>query len=820
MSASPSIRPAQGAPPDANDLPPALQSIPAPRISLLPARSLLPDLSRYSLLAPPMGARRGRGHALLALTVGALAAGVVDGALGAEDLSPGQCLAVVGHCAAVMGAAGFVLGAALEGLLAAAARVVPVVRVWRWLARGPRAWFAPDPGLTTRLTLGLLGVLLVLGAVFLVSGFAAAHLHARWLVAVLVTGACLAAMTAAPVALVLLTAPLRALFARGGRLGSPGALGLGLAALLALAARAARRAPGASDLFEVAPLRGLGLLAVLAAVALVAALALRRARPRGAPLGALAIAVPAGLLAAALAVSALTLGESRVVLRAAVARSALSGLCVHALRRATDRDGDGASALFGGGDCDDGDARVHPGARDLPDNGVDENCSGLDGRRVEPPGDGHLARDTGLAPGARPSFVLITVDTLRPDHMSAYGYRRPTTPNVDVFARGAARFERAYAAVPRTIRSLSSIWTGRYPSHITWGSDILNPALGADNATLAEALSAAGYATAAFVDSNCFALTEGFFQGFGAVRGGDRLKGDARRTARAAADWIAARGDAPFFAWIHLIEPHTPYRRHAAPQDFGDADVDRYDAEIAYADAALAPVLDAVARRERERPAQPLVTVLSADHGEGLHDHGHATHGIDLHEEAVHVPLLVRAPGVPAGPRGALVSLVDLHATVLNYAGLPPAGPVESRSLVDALRAPDAGGGARRAHLFTEVTPDGLYPYEQKSIIAPPGCSSGTCATSPGSSTTSRATRTSGATSSTGAPRSRPPCARTSSRGRATPGRATATPSSPPRGCRGPRRPPTASTCASATCSTCSASTSPRPRCPSGGRSA
>jgi arylsulfatase A-like enzyme len=315
--------------------------------------------------------------------------------------------------------------------------------------------------------------------------------------------------------------------------------------------------------------------------------------------------------------------------------------------------------------------------------------------------------------------VLLSLDAMRPDHMSAYGYRRRTTPNLDAFTRGAARFTNAYCASPRSLRSFASLMVGRYPSMVQWGNDVQFPPLEEANLTLAEKLHEGGYFSAAMHDTSYFGHTAGFFQGFDQVfeqYGFDA--DDPAPTIQQITAFLRTRQQdgRPFLLWTHMMEPHDPYRDRTSPQEFGHAPMDRYDEEIASADGSLAPVLAQLEDMSKERP---LFVFVYADHGEAFGEHGVNHHSFDLHDEALRVPLLVRGPGVVPGTRDALVSLMDIHPTVLNLARRPVGSPVSGLSLVPLLARGDAQGltpPGWRTHLFGEVTPDGLFPSEQRSL--------------------------------------------------------------------------------------------------------
>jgi hypothetical protein len=177
--------------------------------------------------------------------------------------------------------------------------------------------------------------------------------------------------------------------------------------------------------------------------------------------------------------------------------------------------------------------------------------------------------------------------------VSAYGYRRPTTPNIARWAQNAARFTRAYCTSPRSLRSFASTFTGQYPSSVIWGGDNTFPGLEDANATLAEELRARGYATAAFNNADYFSRTAGFYQGFEERHEGHTFKDEAEPAVRDALAWLRQRAaePRPFFGWLHLMEPHDGYRDLTQPQEFGHSDPDRYDEEIARADMFAGRVL-------------------------------------------------------------------------------------------------------------------------------------------------------------------------------------------------------------------------------------
>jgi choline-sulfatase len=283
-----------------------------------------------------------------------------------------------------------------------------------------------------------------------------------------------------------------------------------------------------------------------------------------------------------------------------------------------------------------------------------------------------------LAVASAPNVVLVTIDTLRADHVGAYGYRAGETATLDRLAREGVLIEDAVVQVPQTRPSHASIMTGRYP-YEHGIRDNYSPPLPPAIPTLASVLRDHGWDTAGFIGAYPVARPSGLDRGFTLFDDpfgmGDATTREAR-TERKAAEvldhalaWLARPRARPFFLWVHLFDPHAPYEPPSPWRErFAKAP---YDGEVAYADAQLGRLvawLDAKGLR-----GQTLV-VATADHGEGLGEHGEDEHMFFVYDSTLRVPLLFSWPGrLPSGTRvrGQFRS-VDLFATVLELAGVVP----------------------------------------------------------------------------------------------------------------------------------------------------
>jgi arylsulfatase A-like enzyme len=415
------------------------------------------------------------------------------------------------------------------------------------------------------------------------------------------------------------------------------------------------------------------------AAAAIAVVVAAMVRP-GERIGRRAIAVSGGLtlivIAALIAAGAAPAARGAIMASAVISQGAL-----RTLHRLADRDGDGYAGALGGSDCDDGDRAVHPAARERAGNRRDDNCVGGDGG-VAPPA--AVAAPGGVAG----NVLLITIDSVRADHTSAYGYRRPTTPVLAGLAGRGVRFERAETASPTTRRALPALLFGRYPSTLPFDPATRMPRLLPHALpTLAGELAGAGYRTHAIFSVGGL-LDDTALAGFASSealtrygRGYQRPDNAAEVTDRALA-WLARPAPTPWFLWIHYFDPHHPYETPPGAPHFGDQPMDHHDAEIAHVDAQIGRLLAGV------EGAGAALVVITADHGEAFGERGVSFHGKNLHEEQTRVPLVIATVGgAPSAPRALAtpVSLVDVAPTVLDLAGVALPAGMNGRSLAAAV---------------------------------------------------------------------------------------------------------------------------------------
>jgi choline-sulfatase len=356
------------------------------------------------------------------------------------------------------------------------------------------------------------------------------------------------------------------------------------------------------------------------------------------------------------------------------------------------------------------------------------------------------------APAAPANLLLIVIDCLRADTVSAYGYERPTTPNLDALAREGTVFRNAFAQASWTRPSLPSILTGLYPSEhglLDLGDDDAHHAQALDDGidTAAERLAARGYATAMFGEQHKLAPRFGLGQGFQVWH---HRSGGAPNINKKLGEWAGGLGGKPFFGYLHYLEAHWPYcppRELRGTFDRGGSELDfcadwrglrdqmnagtktldeaerramraRYDEEVLALDAEIGKLFADL--RARGLWDNTLI-VVTADHGEEFFEHGGYFHGQSLHDELVHVPLIVKPPAGWGAPGGATVAGLaesrDIAATLLAAGGVTPLPP-GTVDLAPWVRGQGAAAGPRPFAVSESLDEVSLRTSTHKLVFA------------------------------------------------------------------------------------------------------
>ncbi|MBL8859405.1 MAG: sulfatase [Planctomycetes bacterium] len=358
--------------------------------------------------------------------------------------------------------------------------------------------------------------------------------------------------------------------------------------------------------------------------------------------------------------------------------------------------------------------------------------------------------------GEAPNVLLISIDTLRADHMSCYGYERETTPNIDALVKRGVLFERAFSPAPWTLPAYGSLFTALLPAdhragivterEAAWGSDVAPPkrtteVLRNDVPTLAELMTRRGYQTAGFVSNPFLGPLSGVARGFQSYTS---YQYNAQTGADLALEWINSRPGARWFVFLHVIDPHMPYappkpydtrfskigvdeipdwppdldtlRRQPPSDETKQRCVDFYDGEIAFVDAQIDRLLDAL---DAAGTLENTLVILHSDHGEEFWEHGSCDHGHTQFEELLHVPLAFVWPKKLGVKRIATrVRTLDVLPTIAEIVGFDVPAGIEGRSLMSVIdgRETTDRDGIAEALMHTQRETKALYRGKDKLI--------------------------------------------------------------------------------------------------------
>jgi arylsulfatase A-like enzyme len=659
---------------------------------------------------------------------GLLGAGVVDGAA-VLARGAGAAADVLALALGIYGTAGLVAGVLAGWAAGATLSAIP----------GGAGRLRDDPGLDDVLAgaivAGLVGAVVVAIGAAAAQGVFVGQMASKRLAVIATAGIALALCPVGVVAALAVRRPARWTARLVPRPHAVGRTGLLLILLVLAGALAAAAALSRADwrVLDLGPLEALGVAVVLGLAHGLFWHVWSGGRRLGARMPRPAIRVIAALLSLALLVWGARVPDSSPAYQAINDNALGLRFGLKVARALTDRDGDGYSARFGGGDCDDHRADTYPGAEDIPGDGIDQNCEGGDAKGTStavttaPKAAVPLTPIKPAAGAFTGNILLITIDALRGDRLGVAGYGRPKgrslTPNLDALAKRGAYFRRVWSQAPNTPRSFPAIVTSRYPSEIDWQQRSLNysPIL-PSNQTFFEWLARAGLKPIGIFSHFYFTADRGISKAFaewsndgaGTIAESNKDIAAPRIVPRVIARLEkAATSRERFVLWTHLFEPHSSYMEHKEypVHEKGIAGLEeKYDYEIAFVDLWIAKILATLKSTGLDKNT---AVVVAADHGEAWGEHKKYFHGQDLTEEQLRVPLIIAIPGHAPVVAEDEVALVDLGPTLLDLVGVPAPPAFHGRSLLPRVD----GKPLEPRPIFAELLPANAWPKHEVMMV-------------------------------------------------------------------------------------------------------
>lgn len=390
----------------------------------------------------------------------------------------------------------------------------------------------------------------------------------------------------------------------------------------------------------------------------------------------------------------------------------------------SDRDRDGYSAWFAGGDCDDGDATVNPQAHDIPGNGIDENCAGGDATIVTRKHAIATSKPVSSKNRFSGNVVLLFIDTLRADMLGAMGNDKGLTPHLDALARRGLLFRRAYAQASNTPQSFPSIVTSRYPSRVSYSETFTSyPVLKDDALTVFEAAKEQGITTLAATSHFYFDEKRNVRQGVDhwdnrdatSIKDSNKDIASPRIVPRALEQLKQyAQRQQRVLQMVHLFEPHSTYVTHDRfpITETGTAALkQKYEFEVKFVDEWVGNFIDGLSRLGL---ADTTALIVFSDHGEAFGEHRFYFHGQALYNEVLHVPVIIVVPQMTAKTIDTPVALIDIAPTIHELFSIPIPESYQGESLLTFF---DQTSPSVERSIGAELLAYPAWPKAQRAMI-------------------------------------------------------------------------------------------------------